>query len=194
MPTQAPTGSTDEFARNHADLGARARIAGDCLDLDDAVIDFRYFLREQLGHELRMRAGQENLRPAGLAADVEHERADPVAVAEHFARQHLVAADDGFAAPEIDDHAAVFDALDRSVDDVADAVLEFLILPVALGLAHLLHDHLLGRLRGDAAVLQRRQRVGDGVADLRAGIEAAGVVDRNLVRRVLDQFDHQHVA
>ena len=45
-----------------------------------------------------------------------------------------------------------------------------MILPVALGLAHLLHDHLLGRLRGDAAVFERRQRVGDGVADLRGGI------------------------
>jgi hypothetical protein len=44
------------------------------------------------------------------------------------------------------------------------------ILPVALGFAHLLHDHLLGGLRGDAAVFQRRQRVGDGVADLRAGL------------------------
>ena len=67
-------------------------------------------------------------------------------------------------------------------------------LAVALGLAHLLHDHLLGRLRGDAAIFQRRQRVGDGVADLRARIGAAGVFQRNLVRRVLDQLDHQHVA
>ena len=32
------------------------------------------------------------------------------------------------------------------------------ILPVALGLAHLLHDDLLGRLRGDAAEIERRQR------------------------------------
>ena len=48
-----------------------------------------------------------------------------------------------------------------------------MILPVALGLAHLLHDHLLGRLRGDAAVFERRQRVGDGVADLGGGIALA---------------------
>src|SRR4051812_23596064 len=101
-----------------------------------------------------MGAGQENLRAAGFAADVEDIGADAVAVAEHFARQHFVAADDGFTTAEIDDHAAIFDALDDAVDDVADAVLEFLILAVAFGLAHLLHDHLLGGLRGDTAIFQ----------------------------------------
>ena len=62
------------IARNHRDLGARARIAGDRLDLDDAVIDFRHFLREQLRHELRMRARKENLRTARLAAHVVDDR------------------------------------------------------------------------------------------------------------------------
>jgi len=103
-----------------------------------------------------MGPGEEDLRPAGFAADIEDVGADAVAVAEHLARQHFVAADDGFTAAEIDDHAAIFDALDDAVDDIADAVLEFLVLPVALGLAHLLHDHLLGGLRGDAAIFQRR--------------------------------------
>ena len=174
------------IAGNHADFRARAGIAGHRLDLDDAVIDFRHFLREQLRHELRMGAGEEDLRAAGFAADVEDVGADAVAVAEHFARQHLVAADDGFTAAEIDDHAAIFDALDDAVDDVADAVLEFLILPVALGLAHLLHDDLLGRLRGDAAVFQRRQGIGDGVADLGAGIGALRIDQRDLVGVVFD--------
>ena len=94
-----------------------------------------------------------------------------------LARQHLVAPHDRFAAAEIDHHVAVFDALDDAVDDVADAVLVFLVLPVALGLAHLLHDHLLGRLRGDAAVFERRQRVGDGVADLRGRMALARVFE-----------------
>ena len=97
---------------------------------------------------------------------------------KRLARQHLVAPHDRLAAAEIDDHVAVFDALDDAVDDVADAVLVFLILAVALGLAHLLHDHLLGGLRGDAAVFERRQRVGDSVADLRRRIAALGVLER----------------
>ena len=155
------------IARDHGDLGARARIAGDRLHLDDAVVDLRHFLREQLGHELRMRARQENLRPALLAAHVVDVGADAVAVAEGLARDQLVAAHDRLAAAEVDDDVAVFDALDDAVDDLADAVLVFVVLAVALGLAHLLHDHLLGRLRGDAAEIDRRQRLGDGVADLR---------------------------
>ena len=173
MPTQAPTGSTEESREITAILARDAGIARHRLDLDDAVVDFRHLLREQLRHELRVRARQEDLRPARLAAHVVDEGADAVAVAEGLARQHLVAAHDRLAAAEIDHHVAVLDPLDDAVDDVADAVLVFLILAVALGLAHLLHDHLLGRLRGDAAVFERRQRLGDVVADLRGRIAAA---------------------
>src|SRR5262245_4763890 len=93
-----------------------------------------------------MRARQKYLRPARLAAYVVDESADAVAVAERFSRQHFVSTHDRLAAAEIDDHVAVFDPLDDAVDDIGNAVLVLLILAVALGLAHLLHDHLLGRL------------------------------------------------
>jgi hypothetical protein len=79
------------------------------------------------------------------------------------------------AAAEVDDHVAVFDALDDAVDDLADAVLEFAVLPVALGLAHLLHDYLLGGLGGDTAEVHRRQRFGDDVADLGLRVAALRV-------------------
>jgi hypothetical protein len=59
-------------------------------------------------------------------------------------------------------------------------------LPLALGVAHLLHDHLLRGLRGDAAEIDGRQRVGDEVADFRLGIEALGLGERDLRRLVLD--------
>ena len=75
-----------------------------------------------------------------------------------------------------------------------DAILVFVVLTVALGLAHLLHDHLLGRLRGDAAVFERRQRVGDGVADLRGRMAPARIFEADLERRIFDCVDHQHVA
>ena len=168
------------IARDHRDLGARTGIARHRLDLDDAVVDFRHLLREQLGHELRMRARQEDLRPALLAANVVDIGADTVAVAENLARQHLVAPHDRFAAAEIDHHVAVLDTLDDAVDDVADAVLVLVVLTVAFGLAHFLHDHLLRRLRGDAAVFQRRQRVGDGVADLRGRMPPARIFEADL--------------
>ena len=169
MPTQAPTGSIEESLEIDRDLGARAGIAGDRLHLDDAVVDLRHFLREQLGGELRMRARQEDLRPARFAAHVVDIGADAVAGAEHLARDQFVAPHHRFAAgaAEIDDDIAVFDALDLAVDDLADAILVHVILLVALGLANLLHQHLLGGLRGNAAEIEGRQRFGDPVADLR---------------------------
>ena len=180
MPTQAPTGSIEESRETTAILARQPGSRATDLIVDDAVVDFRHFHGEELGHELRMRARQEDLRAALLAAHVVDIGADAVAVAEGLARDQLVAADDGLAAAEIDDDVAVFDALDRAVDDLADAVLELLVLAVALGLAHLLHDDLLGRLGGDAAEIHRRQRLGDVVADLGGRVADARVLERDL--------------
>src|SRR6059036_2260247 len=44
------------------------------------------------------------------------------------------------------------------------------------------------------AIFQRRQSVGDGIADLGARIGALRIIQRGLVRRVLDILDHQHVT
>ena len=47
-----PDGVNRVVVGNHGNLGTAAGIAGHGLDLDDAVIDFRHFLREQRAHEL----------------------------------------------------------------------------------------------------------------------------------------------
>ncbi len=141
-----------------------------------------------------MGARQENLRAALLAAHVVDIGANAVAIFVGLARNQFVAADDRLAAAEIDDDVAVFDALDRAVDDLADAVLVFVVLAVALGLAHLLHDHLLGRLGGDAAEVHRRKLLGDEVAGLGVGIALARVLDRDLARAFLDVLDHLEQA
>src|ERR1700722_10530599 len=128
------------------DLGARAGIARDGLHLDDAVVNLRHFLREELGGELRMGARKENLRAPLFAPDVIDIGADAIAGTEHFARDQFIAPDHGFAsacAAEIDDNVAIFDALDDAVDDLADAVLIDVVLFVALGLADLLDQDLL---------------------------------------------------
>jgi hypothetical protein len=139
---------------------ARARIAGGGLDLDDAVVDFGHFLREQLLHELGMRAAQENLRTTVLALDLQDQRAHALA----HARLRAGSAGRGgsrLGAAQVDDHMAEFDRLDHAGDDLARAVLELGILAVALGIAHLLEDDLLGALRVDAAQIHRRQRIDD---------------------------------
>ncbi len=139
-----------------------------------------------------MGARQEDLRSPLLAAHVVDIGADAVAIAEILARQGLVAAHDGLGAAEIDDDVAVFDPLDDAVDDLADPVLVLVELALALGLAHLLHDHLLGVLRRHAAEIERGQGLGDEVADLGCRIAAARLLERDLGRfqgHVLDHFE-----
>ncbi len=177
------------IVRQHGDLGAAAGIARHRLDLDDGVVDLGHLLGEQLGHELRLGAGQEDLRPALLAAHVVNESAHPVALVERFAGQHLVAPQQRLGAAQVDHDVAVLDALDEAVDDFALAVLVLVVLTLALGLAHPLHDHLLGGLRGDAAKVDRRQRLGQEVSGLGFGIALARLVDDDLGERVLDQLD-----
>ena len=138
-----------------------------------------------------MRPRQEDLRPALLPAYVVHIGADAVARPEGLARDQFVAPHHGLAAAEVDDDIAVFDPLDDAVDDVADAVLVFFVLPVALGLADLLDDDLLGRLGRDASEVEGRQGFGDPVADLGGWILAARIGHRDLCGVVLDLVDHQ---
>src|SRR6185369_9866261 len=97
---------------------------------------------------------------------------------------------DGFAPAQIDDDVAVFHALDRAVDDLADAIDVLVVHALALGIAHLLDDHLLGGLGGDAAELDGRQRLGDEVAVFGGGVAGLGVGQRNLLGVFLDVLDH----
>ena len=132
---------------------------------------------------------QEDLRAAGFAADRHDQRADAVADADHLARDLLVAADDALGAAEVDDDVAELDALDDAGDDFVGAVLELFILTLALGIADLLEDHLLGGLGGDAPELDRRQRVDDEVADRRALLELLRALQVDLLEMILGLFD-----
>jgi hypothetical protein len=92
--------------------------------------------------------------------------------------------------PELHHHVAVLEALDGGVHDLADALAVFAEDVLALGLAHLLEDHLLGGLRGDAA-----EHVGGlGKLDFHVhfgfvAVELLRFFQRNLRRRVL-HVDH----
>ena len=116
--------------------------------------------------------------------------ADAVADADHFARDLLVAADDALGAAEVDDDVAELDALDDAGDDLAGAVLEFLVLALALGVADLLEDDLLGGLGGDAAELDRRQRIDDEVADRGVLLQLLRALEVDLLEIILDLLDH----
>src|SRR3546814_14290753 len=90
-----------------------------------------------------MLSGEENLRPAIFAANIRDDRTDAIADAHYFARDLLIAADNTLGAAQIDDDMTELDALHDAGDDLSDAVLEFLILPLTLRVADLLETDLL---------------------------------------------------
>ncbi len=134
------------------------------------------------------------MRAAGFAPHVIDIGANAVAVAERFARDHFVAPDHAFGAAHVDHHRTELDALDDAVHDFADAVLVFVVLALALGVAHLLHDHLLGGLGGDAGKFDGRQRFGNDVVHLRRRVTPARVFEADLDLVIFDFFHHVQIA
>src|SRR5450631_1162938 len=138
-----------------------------------------------------MRARQKNLRAALFAPHVIDIGPGAVAWPEDLARDQLVTPNRRLAAPKIDDHIAIFDPFHDAVDDIPDAVLVLLILPVALGFADLLNDDLLGRLGGNASEIERRQCFSDPVADLSRRVFLARLGDGDLRCVVVDLIDDE---
>src|SRR5690606_613111 len=153
----------------HGDLGAVARIARAGLDVDQALPDLRHLELEQFHHEFGRGAADEQLRATHLAAHVVQVAPDAVAGADDVARDRLVLRDERLGvAAQVDVDVAALDALDDAGDQLADAVLPLVDDLRALGLAHALHDHLLGGLRRDAAEVDVVDLLLDEVADFGA--------------------------
>jgi hypothetical protein len=170
------------FIGAHRDLGARSRIAGRTQNIDQPLADLRHLEGEQLDQQLGRGAGDEQLRPARLGAHLAQVAANAVAATHRLARDHLLAVDHrlGIAA-EVDVDVAAFDALDDATDQFTLATGVLFDDLCALGLAHLLHDHLLRGLGGDTSELDRLHRLLDEVARLQLGILLARVVQPDLV-------------
>ena len=129
---------------DNRDFRTGAGIAGHRFNFDNTVVNFRHFHGEQSRHELRMGARQENLRAACLAAGIINIGADTIPVFEEFARNGFIAAHNTFATTEIDNDIAIFNTLNRAVNDFTNAALIFIKLAVALSFAHLLYNNLFG--------------------------------------------------
>ena len=134
-------------------------------------------------------ARQHDLRPLGAAVDALDDRADAIARRVALGARLFLARQHRLDAADLEDDVAVLEALDRAVDDLADALVVLGEDVLALGLADLLEDHLLGGLRGDAAEHFGRLRelhlvaeldaVGDLVAVERP-VHLARLVERDL--------------
>ena len=175
------------LARVDGHLGAVAGFAHRAADHDRAVVDFRHFLLEQLDQQRRVGARQHDLRALGALADRADDGAQAVALRVALRARLLLARQDRLDAADLDDDVALLEALDDAVDDFADALVVFGEDVLALGLADLLEDDLLGGLRGDAAQDVGALRELDLVAGLDLGVLAVdllGFRDRDLEGRV----------
>ncbi len=155
--------------REHGDLGARTGVAGAALDLQQALLDLGHFLAEQLDHELGGGARQDDGRAAQRQVHFHDHGADAVAVAQVFLGDHLAAAQAPFDAARFDDDVALVHALDGAHEDLVAARHEVVEQHLALGVADLLQDHLLGSHGADAADRHRIHRFLDVVVHVDVG-------------------------
>ena len=85
---------------------------------------------------------------------------------------------------------AELDGLNHAGDDLTRTVLELLELTLTLGIADLLEDHLLGRLRVDPSQIDRGQRINDEIADAGVLLQLLTLLQIDLLEMILDLFDH----
>ena len=138
------------------DLRAVAGLAGDAGDLDQAVGDLGHLELEELLDQLGVAARDDDARPLGLVGDLLDDRLDPLGVVVALVLDLLGLGQQRLdALAQLDERVARVGLLDDAGDQLADAVAVLLEHHVALGLADALQDHLLGRLRGDAAEVVR---------------------------------------
>ena len=139
--------------RGDGDLRPASRLASHGLDLDDALVNLGNLLLEGLLEKARMRAGQDDLRSLARHVHVEHVSANAVLRAVALARNLLFFGENCVnVGPELNDQVLALEAGDDPGDDFFLAVLELVEDDLALRIAELLHEVLLGGLRGDTPV------------------------------------------
>jgi hypothetical protein len=138
----------------HGDLGAGSRIAGRGLDLDDLLGNLRHLDLEKLDQHFRAGAAEDELRTAGFGADLLQDGTHPVVDAEGLAADQLFARQQALGiVAQVDDDIVAGYLFHCTGNEIAHAVHILFDDLRALGVAHALHDHLLGGLRCDTAEL-----------------------------------------
>ncbi len=193
-PTHAPTGSTlpsfDATAIFVRCPGSRAT----ALISTTPSSEFGNLELEQAPHETGVRARHDDLRALGGLAHLDDVRLHARTVVVTVARDLLGLRQQRLDATEVEQRVARVGLLDDAGDDVAFAAGVLLVLHLAFGLANALQDHLLRRLRGDAAevggrVVPLARDVAVLVELLRDHADLAGL-DVDLDERLLGRFGH----
>src|SRR5439155_12517015 len=105
-------------AGHDGDLGALTGLAGDGADGDGAVVDLGDLGLEEVLHETRRGAGDDDLRALGGAVDAEQNNADTLADGELLEAGLLALGHAGLGFAEVEDDVHGFEALDGRVEDL----------------------------------------------------------------------------
>ena len=180
-------------AARHGHLGALARLPRRKTNLHGTVVDLRHFHFEQALHQASVRARNDHLRP--LRGPIHHldHHAQSLSYVVSFQFGLLALRQPRFRPPHIHDQVRAFGALHDHRHQLAHPRVIFVENRVALGLAHLLQNHLLRRLRRNASQYVRRLRRQNLRSDFRGRIFLLGVRQADFLFRVsyfLD--DHVH--
>ena len=180
----------------HGELGAETGVAGDAHDFDDAFLHLGDLLHEQRPDEVHGGAGEDDAGRALvlLVLDAQQQRAELLGLVEVVRRQLVLAVEDRLAAAfDLADAVATAHLLDGGGDDLADLGQIALVDDFALRVANVLHERLLGGLRGDAAEVARRGLDLDHVARLGVGLDAPRHLHGDEVRPLLGVADDQRL-
>ena len=170
----------------HGHLGPVAGLPDHLVDLDRAIVDLRHLELEDLAHELRVRARQDDLQAGGGLLHFVDESADAVIRPVHFPRALVLARHDAFRLAQIDEDGAVPLALVVADDHLTDLVFILRVQRVLLDLAQRLSSALLGALDGDAVEVARIDLDQQLVADLRLFVVPQRVVKSDLRDRIVN--------
>ncbi|SVK47151.1 Uncharacterised protein [Acinetobacter baumannii] len=169
----------------HCNFRTGAWIAGCRFNLDHFFADFRHFDAEQLFQHFRAGTADEQLRAAGFRTHSVQYAANAVARTEVFARQHVFTANHRFGVvAQIQRNAVTVHFLHHAGDDLTFVFTESVDHHRALGLAHFLHDNLLGGLGGDAVEGHGFDLIFDVAAELDARIFKLSGFQRDFTRRL----------
>src|SRR5439155_864401 len=171
------------LGRRDRDLRPLARLARGGLDQDDPFLDLGDLGLEEPREVARMRTRERDLRPLGRPAHLEHVGANPIARVVALAQNLLPLGQDRLGLADLENHVALLDSMDDAAEDLALLAHELRVDPLALGVAHLLEDDFLGRLRRDPPEVLGRPLLLELelVVELGVGVQRLGVVEADLL-------------
>ena len=82
------------------------------------------------------------MRSTLFAAHIKYKGSNAITRTEHFARNQFIATNDPFGTAKIDNHIAIFNTFDDTVNDFANTIFILVILTIPFGITHFLHNDL----------------------------------------------------